>query len=514
MSADLDQLADRHFRPDPQGVLAPKGEGQCGRVLVTVAQEAAATPAGQHLAWMLVNQLSRQFGVVAEITLRVPESSLLRDTAAFGAKESLRETLTECIRLVADKHVGVSVQFEDKDRFDVHIVVGGPSDRDLANRTWCTYADGWRWHVGSGAHVPRVTPSSALSFGPYMAASFVAGEVFKNFRGMRPDKGAFITESFGSVWTMGLSDAWDKLTDGPPHEELPILPHFYFAGAGAVAHAAALTLGSSRIKGAATAIDHDELDVTNDNRYVLSTINDEGAAKARLLSSYLTTQAFPCHSAPVKWSKYVSACGGMAANDEIAALERQNQYPLVLSCVDKNLPRHEIQTALPKVIIGGSTDGLTAKTQIFYLGHEVSCLKCFNPIEDRNEAIQRNLVMLAGMTPEERNEWCREHGISTDDLARFLAPNECGKLSEADLERFAKGVPDMSVGFVSVAAGILLAAQLVRISTMGVDTATANGHLVTATFARPGIRHRKSGPDVSCDCQAKLRDRWRHFWQN
>ncbi len=514
MNADLDQLADRHFRPDPQGVLAPKGEGQCGRVLITVAQEAAVTPAGQHLAWMLVNQLARQFGVVADITLRVPESPLFSNTAAFGAKESLCETLAACIKLVANRHVGVSLQFEDEDRFDAHVVVGGPSDHERASRTWCAYADGWRWHVGSGARAPRATPSSSLSFGPYMAASFVAGEIFKSFRGMRPDKGEFITECFGSVWTMSLNDDWDGLIDGPRHEDLPVLPHFYFAGAGAVAQAAALTLGSSRIRGAVTAIDHEELDITNDNRYVLSTIDDGGVSKAKLLSSYLTAQALRCHPAPVKWNEYVSACGGMAANDEIATLERQHRYPLVLSCVDKNLPRHEIQTALPRVIIGGSTDGLTAKTQIFYLGHEASCLKCFNPIEDRNAAIQRNLVRLAGMAPEERNEWCRENGIPTDDLARFLAPSECGKLSEADLERFAKGAPDMSVGFVSVAAGILLSAQLVRISKVGVDMATANGHMVTATLARPGMRHRKSGPDVSCDCQSKLRDRWRHFWQN
>ena len=59
MITDLALLADRHFRPDPQGVLAPKGEGRSGRVLVTIAHMAAATQAGQHLIWMLINQLAR-----------------------------------------------------------------------------------------------------------------------------------------------------------------------------------------------------------------------------------------------------------------------------------------------------------------------------------------------------------------------------------------------------------------------------------------------------------------------
>lgn len=513
MIADLDLLADRHFRPDPQGVLAPKGEGKCGRVLVTVTQTLAGTPAGQHLAWMLVNQLARQFGVVAEIALDIANAPLLENTAAFGTKDTLRDTLEECVRLVAGKHVGVLAKFEDTYRFDLHIVVGVSNGRELANQTLCVYADGWRWYVGNGKNIPTLTPLSSLSFGPYMAASFAAGEVYKNLRKILPNKGSYVTECFGSAWTMSLGEGWDSLVDGPGLNEIPVLPHFYFAGAGAVAQAAALTIGSSRIKGTASAVDHDKLDVTNDNRYVLSTLDDQEESKAELLSSYLTDKAFPCHHAPVKWSAYVSTNGKTAMNQEIAALEQQHRFPIVLSCVDKNLPRHEMQTLLPKIIIGGSTDGLVAKVSTFYLGHEAACLKCFNPVEDRNISIRQNREKLVNMNPEQRNEWCRERGILVDVLERFLSKAECSKLSEADLERFAEGSPDMSVGFVSVTAGVLLLAQLIRVIVLGIDKTTVSGHTIAVTFAKVGIRYLKSGPETSCNCRTQLRSTWHRLWE-
>lgn len=514
MTTNISILADRHFRPDPQGVLAPKEATQHGRVLITVADNVAGTQAGQHTGWILTNLLSRQFGVVAEIALNVPNVPLLPDTAAFGAKDTFLETLEECIKLVAGQHIAVEMHTEPSKDFDIHLVVGSSGDKNLARRTLCIYADGWRWYVGTGEKIPNVLPTSALSFGPYLAASLAAGEVFKHLRGLLADKGEFITESFGSVWSLSVSSSWDELDAGPSPEQIPQLPHVYFAGAGAVAQAAALTLGSSRIAGRATVVDHDLLDLTNDNRYVLSTIQDDGEPKVELLSSYLNARGFACHPIKSKWSEYVGLLGQKAIDTQVGELERQYRFPIVLSCVDKNEPRHEIQSLVPKIIIGGSTDGLVAKAQTFYLGHECACLKCFNPIEDRNETLRRNRKELERMSAEEQSAWCQERNISKEDLARFLAPPECGKLSESDLERFAKGPPEMSVGFVSMAAGISLATQLIRLCFLGIDDATSAGHLSTLTFARVGMRQRKTGPQADCSCISRIRRQWHQLWTN
>lgn len=512
MKATLEQLADRHFRPDPQGVFDDKDPVLNGHVLVTVAQEQATTSAGQHLAWMLTNLLARQLRVVTSITLNIPEAHLHDSIAPFGNAANLKDTLINCITLVSGEHIRPITDLNEDEQYDIQLVVGGAFDANLAKYTLHVYADGWRWYVGIGESCPSSTPSSTLSFGPHMAACYAAGEVFKRIRGMRPGKGEFIRECFGSVWTMSLSASWEELTDGPTREELPILPHFYFAGAGAVAQAAALTLASSQAKGACTAIDHDMLDVTNDNRYALSNLDHEGNSKATILSSYLSSQGIKCHPAEMKWNAYIAGGGTKAINQDVSALEKQYKYPLVLSCVDKNIPRHEIQNALPHIIIGGSTDGLCAKVQVYYLGYDTACLKCFNPAEDRDAIIQQNLETLSKMTPIEREEWCRRHEITPSDLERMRAPHECGKLNEADLDRFAKGPPEMSVGFVSVAAGILLSAKLIQLLALGADSAVSSGHVVAATFSRPGMRYRNAGRDSNCDCQTTLRQRWNRIW--
>ena len=73
MKTELDHLADRHLRADPQGVLADSLDVMSGVVLVQVSLAMAVARGTQHLAWMLVSLLSRQFKVVKEIVLDVPD---------------------------------------------------------------------------------------------------------------------------------------------------------------------------------------------------------------------------------------------------------------------------------------------------------------------------------------------------------------------------------------------------------------------------------------------------------
>lgn len=69
MKNELEQLADRHLRADPYGVLADSREVKSGVVLVQVSHAMAGALGAQHLVWMLVSLLSRQFKVVKEIVL-------------------------------------------------------------------------------------------------------------------------------------------------------------------------------------------------------------------------------------------------------------------------------------------------------------------------------------------------------------------------------------------------------------------------------------------------------------
>lgn len=513
MSAELDKLSDRHFRPDPQGVLAARDAGRRGRVCIHVDAEMGGSVGGQHLAWMLVNLLCRQFGVVEEILLDVAPVNLHRGVAPFGAHQALAETLAECVRLVSGHHIGVNL-WRSACRSDVHLLVGSSFTEPMPGRTWRLYGDGWRYYVGvSGSH-PRTAPSSSLSIGPYLAACHASAEVFKLFRGMKPGKGAHIEEFFASAWTMSTASSWSELAEAPCCDTSPGLPHFYFAGAGAVAQAAALCLGSSGLSGSCTAVDRDTLDLTNDNRYVLSHKGHEGASKVAHLGAYLEASGITCNPRDNWWEQHVGLAGRHAANGAIGALERQYRYPLVLSCVDENEPRHALQNALPRLIVGGSTDGLTAKATTYYLGGRYACLKCHNPVRQRNQVVRARLDAARSMTIEQQTVFCAEIGITLEELRRLLEAAGCGQLGQRDIERFAAPSPQMSVGFVSAAAGTLLTAQLLRLVALGVGASSAAGSSSVATFARAGLRRITIGPDTACDCEAVLRPRWSRLWQD
>lgn len=510
MKSELDLLADRHLRPDPQGVLDEHAGTKAGVVLVQVSEPMAAALGVQHLVWMLVNLLSRQFKVVGEVVLDVPATVLLHpEVAAFGAKETLLETLEECVCKVSGPHIKVA-RAGYGSQPDVALVIG--NGMPVAPWHWRLYADGWRFFVGLDGEVPVTPPQSGLAIGPYLGASYAAGEVFKLLRGMKPGKGEFIRALFASAWTVSNADSWAELVDGPASVEFGVLPHFHFAGAGAVAQAAALCLGSSGFKGSCSTVDKDDLDLTNDNRYALSTRDDDGASKVLMLHAYLQTHGFECRAVPEWWETFVASGGKFATNPEMRALERGYKFPIVLSCVDKNKPRHALQNALPQLLIGGSTDGLTAKASIFDLGAGTACLKCHNPLQSRNTVIEARRASLQMLEGEARQAYARELGLTEADVELLLSAGGCGKLSEGDLDRFSAGAPEMSVGFVSIAAGVLLVVQLLRYLQLGEADATKGGAMAVATFARARLRPLHVGNDQSCECESLLRARWKGIW--
>jgi len=510
MTLELDQLADRHLREDPQGVLAKAIEVTSGVVLVRACSSMAIALGSQHLLWMLVSLLSRQFKVVDELVFDIPEVMLHPGVAPFGAKSTLVETLEECVRLVSGPHVKVRRIEAAGPSPDVALILGDgiPS----TPRAWRLYADGWRYFVGEHGIVPSTPPESGLSIGPYLCASHAAGEVFKLLRGMKPGKGEFIQSHFGSAWTLSSASTWAALEEGPDARQFGTLPHFYFAGAGAVAQAAALCLGSAGFSGSCSVVDKDNLDLTNDNRYALSTRADDGASKVGMMRNYLLSRGFQCQAVPEWWQDFAVSGGKYAPNSAIRDLERAYTFPIVLSCVDKNHARHSLQNVVPQLIVGGSTDGLSAKASIFDLGEETACLKCHNAVESRNGVVQARIAALRQVEGEQRSHLAHELGLTAIDVDLLLGPGGCGKLSEADLDRFGAATPEMSVGFVSVAAGVLLVAQFLRRTYLGAVGATQAGALGVMTFARAKLRSMHVGLDQACDCSAGLRHRWHSYW--
>ncbi|WP_038975214.1 ThiF family adenylyltransferase [Bradyrhizobium genomosp. III] len=515
MTVEIEQLSDRHFRPDPAGILADTAAARQGHVLVSISTAAASTKSGQDALWMLTNLLCRQFKLVTSIIFDIPDLPTFEKLAAFGQGTKLLQTMLNCVHAVAHNHVvAKSYRPEVAENVTIELHIGKPQGEARAPERLVIFADGWRLFIGR--EFPEgASTTSELSIGPYLAACFAAGEVFKRLRGLKPGKGELLgvdRDLLLSVWSCEAAPSWEALAPDPKLPNMP-LPDFYIAGAGAVAQALALGLaGVPGLRGFAVAADPDTLDLSNDNRYALSAIENDGWPKSPMMKAFLEPRGLNVFAYEKTWQDYVSGSGRDHKRAELEQLERRYLYGTILSCVDDNGARHAIQNLWPGLIIGGSTLGLTAKVTTYDMRGDQLCLKCFNAVIDRNDRVKARLDHARTLNPDERRQYFEDLKIDPDRASEYLDDPGCGKLGAQDLDRFAAGPPMMSVGFVSVAAGVLLAAQFLRLQLSGRAPLTDRGALTIANFYRPGIRIVRSMPEATCDCGTRRLKDWRRNW--
>ena len=104
-------------------------------------------------------------------------------------------------------------------------------------------------------------------------------------------------------------------------------------------------------------------------------------------------------------------------------------------------------------------------------------------------------------TEAERLELCSELGIPLRELTRILAAAGCGALTPADIERFGSGPAQMSVGFVSAAAGVLQAAQFIRSQCYSPIKDLYARDAVFAAFGTGRLAMVRMAFDQQCNCQ-------------
>jgi molybdopterin/thiamine biosynthesis adenylyltransferase len=501
-------LGDRHLRPI-DGLARPSGER---RVRITAGEAAARSVAGQHTLWMLANLLARQFGVVAEVELALPRVPLHSRVALFGGRELLPETLAEVVRQVAGAAVRVT---EKQAHADVEVVVGRPPDERLpSTHRIGVLGAGWRVFAGRPEAVQVANLDNGTTLGPYFAACIGGGEVFKRLGGLLSGKGRFIDSLTLSLWDFHRHADWTQAPDGPPIDSLT-LPAFYLIGAGAVGQAVAAALAAwDGLRGHATVIDLEGIDETNLNRYLLATLADVGAGKTELLAARLAGRGFTGHRSDNGWPGY--ALDPLAREGQLPDLRAEEtayRYRLVLSCVDKNVPRHAIQSYSPEYLIGASTNGLGLAVAAYDMRSDFECLKCHNPPEPKGPPVEEIAEKLRRLTPDERRQRAEQCGADWKAVEQYIADPKCGKLGEAEMEKFSAGNPDWSVGFVSAASGTLLAAQVVKFSLLGRDAfPTGEGNTLRFNFLNPGLRWTMHRRNLTCDCQVKGKRAYDRLW--
>ena len=441
------ELSNRH-RGDLRGRLV--GGRAPARVVVRVGRRAAATPAGQHLAWMLLNLLARQDDEIQEIELEVPEGvePVGRLSPLVPVGSDLKESLA---RGIEEVNPGKLVPKGDA-KTRVFVLVG-PGELEEADFSVAVSAVGWSGYVG---RVPaEAIGDDANPIGPYVAACLCAGEVFKHIRAVRPDAGGFAE----GMWL----DAYElRVTKEPaPGPRLPseLSPtEAALVGVGAVGSAFLHALYPLEgLRADLTLIDNDPdgIDSTNLNRYaIFGRSHSEGRhPKASTAAKLMEGSGVSARPVDDSWQAW-------RAEDPGRPLD------LVISAVDRNRARHAIQDALPRLILGAATNDMRAQVNLYDVLGGGPCLRCRNrPEEDvpDEEIIDR----LRGLGPEEREAEAWRVGVDPTNLDTFLEDprRNCGLVGGATLQKFSGGSDEVewAVGFVSVIAGVLLAAEYLKL---------------------------------------------------
>ena len=429
------------------------------RVTIVVSAASAQTNAGQHLAVHLANLIGRLEGVVSTLAVRVESDVTLRpgiDPRAPCGSGTFEEAARRAGTLAATyrmRPVG-PIQYPE---LTIRVGSGEPDQADVF-----VSAGNWTAYVGRRPG-PECVTESASAVGAHVAAAFGAAEVFRMIRaaGRRasgPDGLCFSAWNWRAVDTLEAGDR-AAVAEGANGGAV-VLPAFTLAGVGAVGSALLLTLWASGVTvPRAEIVDGDAISTTNLNRYLLFALTDVGMPKVDGAANLLARQGDrPFRLLPVRewWSDHQRRHG-------CAAIQ------LLVSAVDTNVIRHQLQDALPGIIIGASTHGLRVEVGRYDLSDETSrCLKCFNvpEIDEQDALLQRRLLSLSEADLAQEAEDCGVELVTlrsyVDDVRR--GGTGCAILAGANLNRLRHRGDEraFSVSFVSSLAGTLLAGQIIR----------------------------------------------------
>jgi hypothetical protein len=138
---------------------------------------------------------------------------------------------------------------------------------------------------------------------------------------------------------------------------------------------------------------------------------------------------------------------------------------------------------------------------------------CFNPLP-KVESIEGIAERMRGLNSDQRRLATERVGADLQLIEQYLASPKCGSMAEAEMRKFeTKDSVDASVGFVSVAAGVMLATQVVRDEMGSRLAASGAGNTVRFSFLNPtkfGFSNHLMRPD--CDCAKARTTSFQTLW--
>jgi molybdopterin/thiamine biosynthesis adenylyltransferase len=443
-------------------------------VEVAATAPSLSTTNGFLAAVAATNMLSRFVGAV---TLRI----------VGNAPSSLLHPLQEQVELIRriDSRAGRSIELlyatPRRDSARLRLWLGADLPADLRTDGGAIIAvgfDGWACWLRREMVAGPVVPSS-LPFGAIAAACFGVAEIFKTLLADTVDpslqlrvRRRFVDSWRFSTWAMDREmEPCNGTARGPDTLPRVALDEVMQVGAGAVGNGSVLAFREiAAVQGVLRVIDPKLVDSSNLNRCYYFTEDVVGAPKVKVLQAR------------------ASRTGFLVQGEQRTLGMKADRPPyIMLSTVDNNAVRHQIQEAIPAYVVQGSTGGTTATVSVHTAVDERSCLVCRHPDPTLGVARARPLSIAEAAAatglPEAVIESARFNesmeitdavinivGAHNTEMAAVLrlakeqGQDLCGALG--DLRRrfgILEGPNEASVSFVSVLAGVLAAAEITKL---------------------------------------------------
>lgn len=406
---------------------------------VHIAREIAGLASVQHTAWMLVNLLARQVGVVSEVLIDCEGDAPLvgRVVPLAPGVRTFRDAVLVGAGAIEGVPTSVGASGHGVDLV-VNVGPGGP-----VNGGFRACGAGWWGGISPGSMFGR--EESTLPFGPYVAACLAAGRVFFASRAIEVPP---LVATGYSAWRLAADDG--VAGDGGPMD-LPALQPIdaSLGGVGAVGTSWLHALWTiEEIEGDLQLADPD-----------LEGVTDTNLNRCPLFGRAVVGQE--------KAAAAASICDAMAVRLEprFARLQDLGSVkPFVISAVDTNMAREAIQALYPRRLLSGAT--LDARAEILRCDptSQSACIRCFNkPEEEAPDAVARARYM--ALNQSDQAALAVKLNLTMEQANRWAVQGECGYAGDRIMRQLREtggGPAAFAVGFVSVMAGTMLAAQTVR----------------------------------------------------
>jgi len=266
----------------------------------------------------------------------------------------------------------INPQLEFATEADVGVVVGS-AETPFATSV---YAGSNGWSACVSTTTPQTVGDSPLAFGAGAAACLAAANVFRR---LFVDSDAADMEVAFSTYSGDVDDAAGRLISAPIDLTL--------VGLGAVGHGAVWALARAPLEGKIRLVDHEDIELSNLQRYILAELDDVDAAKTSIAARGLASSPLTVEEHASRFASFVAA-------------GTEHRPSAVAVALDSARDRRQVQASLPRLVFNAWTQpgdfGVSVHGRF---GGDGACLSCLYLPTDQ-QANEDQIVAQALGVPE------------------------------------------------------------------------------------------------------------------